>query len=147
MSVWEETAQHQGVSPRGNAANNLHRVSKVTFKLEPRQRITSALLAASVAASQFRGCVSVPFSPKWTIVSLNCAPHLWHILPVWCLCRAVRSVTSNTRTYSLLGVHEVQTYSTGRKKRSTVGIWSIRAQGCSHASEKSTFWGQQTWEQ
>lgn len=80
-----------------------------TFKLEPKHRIVSALLAAWVAASQFRGCPSVPRSPKCTMVSLSWPPHLWQVRPVWCRCRAVRSVTSNTRTYSLLGVQAVQT--------------------------------------
>lgn len=69
----------------------------------------SALLAAWVAASQFRGCPRVPLSPKCTMVSRSAAPHLWQARPVWCRCRAVRSVTSNTRTYSLLGVQAVQT--------------------------------------
>ena len=80
-----------------------------TFKLEPKHRIVSALLAAWVAASQFRGCPSVPLSPKCTMVSRSWAPHLWQVRPVWCRCKAVRSVTSNTRTYSLLGVQAVQT--------------------------------------
>lgn len=40
-----------------------------TFKLDPKHRIVSALLAASVAASQFRGCPNVPLSPKCTMVS------------------------------------------------------------------------------
>lgn len=38
---------------------------------------------------------------------------MWQARPVWCRCRAVRSVTSNTRTYSLLGVQAVQTYGGG----------------------------------
>lgn len=71
--------------------------------------MVSALLAAWVAASQFRGCPSVPLSPKCTMVSRSWAPHVWQARPVWCRCRAVRSVTSNTLTYSLLGTQAVQT--------------------------------------
>lgn len=43
------------------------------------------------------------------MVSRSCAPHLWQARPVWWRCSAVRSVTSNTLTYSLLGVQAVQT--------------------------------------
>lgn len=53
-----------------------------TFKLEPKHRMVSALLAAWVAASQFRGCPSVPLSPKCTMVSLSWPPHLWQVRPV-----------------------------------------------------------------
>lgn len=81
----------------------------VTFKLEPKQRIMSACCAASAAPFQLRGCSSVPRSPKCTIVSLSSALQCGHRRPVQCLCRAVRSVTSNNLINSCAGEQETQT--------------------------------------
>lgn len=87
----------------------LSAVIRPTFRLEPRQRITSASLAASAAPLQLRGCSSVPRSPKCTMVSLS-SPQQWlHLRPVPCLCRDVRWVTSNKRTYSLTGEQDTHT--------------------------------------
>lgn len=81
-----------------------------TFRLEPKQSITSAILAASVAPLQLRGCSRVPRSPKCTMVSLSSAPQWLHFRPVPWRCSDVRSVTSNKRTYSLTGEQDVHTY-------------------------------------
>lgn len=48
----------------------------LTFKLEPKHRITSALSACLQAVSQFKGHCSFPRSPKCTMVSNNGLPHL-----------------------------------------------------------------------
>lgn len=81
-----------------------------TFRLEPKQRMTSAILAASAAPFQFRGCSRVPRSPKCTMVSLS-SPLQWvQLRPVPWRCSDVRSVTSNERTYSLTGEQDVHTW-------------------------------------
>lgn len=81
----------------------------LTFKLEPKQRITSACCAASAAPFQLSGCSRVPRSPKCTMVSLSSALQWGHSRPVPCLCRAVRSVTSNKRINSRAGEQEAHT--------------------------------------
>lgn len=84
--------------------------TKHTFRLEPKQRITSAILAASAAPFQLRGCSRVPRSPKCTMVSLSSLPQWLHLRLVPCRCSDVRSVTSNKRTYSLTGEQDVHTW-------------------------------------
>lgn len=96
---------------------NLGNEQNETFRLEPRQRITSAILAASAAPFQLRGCSRVPRSPKCTMVSLSSLPHVLHLRPVPWRCSDVLSVTSNRRTYSLTGEQEVHTC---RNKESTI---------------------------
>lgn len=86
-----------------------------TFRLEPKQRITSAFLAASVAPFQLRGCSNVPRSPKCTIVSLSSPPQWMHLRSVPWRWSDVRSVTSNKRTYSLTGEQDVHTWGTDTK--------------------------------
>lgn len=83
---------------------------KPTFRLEPKQRITSAALAASAAPFQLSGCSRVPRSPKCTMVSLSSPPQWLHVRPVPWRCSDVLSVTSNNRTYSLSGEQDVHTW-------------------------------------
>lgn len=92
-----------------------------TFKLEPRQRIMSAIPAASAAPFQLRGFSRVPRSPKCTMVSLSSPPQMVHLRPVPWRCSDVRSVTSNSRTYSLIGAQEVHTC---RNRETTVVLLS-----------------------
>lgn len=98
---------------------NLNSEQTETFRLEPRQRITSAILAASAAPFQLRGCSRVPRSPKCTMVSLSSAPQVLHVRPVPWRCSDVLSVTSNRRTYSLTGEQDVHTC---RRRESTIGL-------------------------
>lgn len=90
--------------------NNFHGTISSTFRLEPRQRITSAESAASTAWCQLYGASIAPFSPKCTIVSKSAELHLRQRRPVLCRLMAVRSVTSNNRTYSTGGWHSRQTW-------------------------------------
>lgn len=81
----------------------------LTFKLVPRQRIISQLLAALAASFHLYGDFRPPFSPKWTMVSLRGFPQLWHERSVLCRLTPVFSVTSNSRTYSACGLQWLQT--------------------------------------
>lgn len=110
-----------------------------TFRLEPRQRITSAIPAASAAPFQLRGFSRVPRSPKCTMVSLSSPPQMLHLRPVPWRCSDVRSVTSNSRTYSLIGAQEVHTC---RNRETTVVLLSPLLHAWPYLSLKTFIW---TW--
>lgn len=146
---WWLTAGNQIIVHYLNYTRYNIRLPKHTFRLEPMQSMTSAILAASAAPFQLRGCSRVPRSPKCTMVSLSSPPQWLHVRLVPCLCSDVRSVTSNKRTYSLTGEQDVHTWR-GRSKN-TAGQgnvnklslhWRIKFIHFCFADNKTAKWSQ-----
>ena len=96
------------------------------LRLEPRQRMTSAELAALAARCQLYGAWWPPFSPKCTIVSNSAARHRRQRRPVRCLLKAVLSVTSQSRMYCRWGRHCLHTCPAASNYTAVIHIYATQ---------------------
>jgi len=103
-------SSHVSINATWSVSYVLLRDSVLALRLEPRQRITSAELAALAARCQLYGAWWPPFSPKCTIVSNNVPRHRRQRRPVLCFLTPVLSVTSHSLMYCRWGRHCLHTW-------------------------------------